>query len=54
LGTGEQPHLVLVIEYPSQQKAHETFTNEEYQAILPLRAVAFKDVKILKTNSQFL
>ncbi len=54
LGTGEQPHLVLVIEYPTQQKAHETFTNDEYQAILPLRAVAFKDVKILKTNSQFL
>ncbi len=54
LGVGQTPHLILVIEYPSMQKAHETFTNLEYQAILPLRSVAFKEVKILKTNSQFL
>ena len=49
LGSGNTPHLVLIIEYPSQEMANETFTNEEYLSILPLREVAFKEVKILQT-----
>ena len=49
--TGAIPHLILVIEYPNQEMADKTFTNEEYQAILPLREVAFKQVNIYQTNS---
>lgn len=50
LAEGSLPHLVLVIEYPTQEDAEATFTNDEYQAILPLRAVAFSEVKILQTK----
>lgn len=45
------PHLILVIEYPNQEMADKTFTNEEYMAILPLRDVAFKQVNIYQTNN---
>ncbi len=51
LGNGDTPHLVLVIEYPSKKKAEQTFTNQEYLDILPLRDVAFKQVNIFQTNS---
>ena len=51
LADGETPHLVLVIEYPTQEAAHNTFTNSEYRSIVALRNVVFKDVKIFKTNS---
>ena len=51
LGNGDTPHLVLVIEYPDQEKAEQTFTNQEYRDILPLREVAFKQVKIFLTNA---
>ena len=51
LGNGDSPHLVLIIEYPSKEMALKTFSNEEYLCILPLRAVAFKEVKILQTNA---
>lgn len=51
LGNGDTPHLVLVIEYPSQEKAEQTFTNQEYIGILPLRDVALKQVNIFLTNS---
>ena len=50
LAQGDNPHMVMVIEYPNQDMAHRTFTNPEYQDILPLRAVAFKEVKILLTQ----
>jgi len=52
LGQGETPHMLLVIEYPSQEQARQTFTNKEYQSILSLRETAFKEVKIFQTNSQ--
>ncbi len=51
LAQGDIPHLVMIIEYPSTNLAQQTFSNDEYQAILPLRAVAFKEVKILLTNT---
>ncbi len=45
------PHLILVIEYPNQESAEKTFSNQEYLSIIPLRDVAFKSVKIYQTNS---
>lgn len=51
LGNGSTPHVVLVIEYPSRKIAIETFTCDEYKSILPLRAVAFKEVNILITKN---
>lgn len=51
LGNGGTPQLILIVEYPSHEMAQKAFTNEEYKAILPLREVAFKEVKILFTNS---
>ena len=51
LGNGDVPHLLLIIEYPSREQAINTFSNEEYRSILPLRNVAFKAVKILLTKS---
>ncbi|MBV1911397.1 MAG: DUF1330 domain-containing protein [Kangiellaceae bacterium] len=51
LGNGDTPHLVLVIEYPSEENAKQTFTNSEYLNILPLRHVAFKQVNIFLTNT---
>ena len=51
LGNGSTPHLVLIIEYPSKEMATQTFTNDEYLSILPLRNVAFKEVNILQTNA---
>ncbi|EPJ53949.1 MAG: hypothetical protein OFPI_08770 [Osedax symbiont Rs2] len=51
LAEGELPHLLLVIEYPDIDSARETFSNAEYLSILPLRKVAFKQVKIYTTNS---
>lgn len=47
LGVGEAPHFVLVIEYPSRERATTTFTNESYKQLLGLREAVFKDVKIL-------
>lgn len=47
LGQGEMPHVVFVVEYPSCEVARSVFTNDEYKAIIPLRDVAFKEVKIL-------
>ena len=51
LAQGELPHLLLVIEYPNTESARETFSNAEYLSLLPLRKVAFKQVKIYTTNS---
>ena len=46
LGNGNTPHVVIVIEYPSREKAIDTFTCDEYKSIIPLRTVAFKEVNI--------
>lgn len=51
LAQGDVPHMVLVIEYPNQEMARQTFTNSEYQEILSLRTVAFKQVQILLTTA---
>ena len=51
LGQGETPHMVFVIEFPSKAVAQATFTNEEYRSIIPLRDVAFKEVKILLSDA---
>ena len=50
LGNGGTPHMLLAIEYPSHELATKTFANEEYLSLLPLREVAFSEVKILQTN----
>jgi uncharacterized protein (DUF1330 family) len=47
LGQGQTPHVVFVIEFPSREVAESTFSNDEYKSILPLREIAFKEVKIL-------
>lgn len=49
LGQGEKPDFVLIVEYPSYEVAKNTFTCDEYKALLPLRDAAFKEVKILLT-----
>ena len=51
LGSGGTPHMVMAIEYASQELATKTFTNKEYLSLLPLREVVFKEVKILQTNN---
>jgi uncharacterized protein (DUF1330 family) len=51
LGSGDTSHMVLIIEYPSQDMASQTFSSKEYHSILPLREVVFKEVKILQTNT---
>jgi len=45
------PHLILIIEYPSQAAAHATFTNSEYQSLLPLRDSIFETINIYTTHS---
>ena len=50
LGNGITPHVVVVAEYPSKEKAIASFTNEEYRSIIPLRDAAFQEVSILITN----
>jgi len=51
LGDGEHPHIALLVEYPSLDKAKQTYVSDEYKNILPLRDVAFREVKIMLTNS---
>ena len=50
LGQGLKPDFVLMVEYPSYEKARDTFTSEEYQSIIPLRDKVFQEVKILLTK----
>ena len=50
LGNGITPHVVVVAEYLSKEKAIASFTNEEYKSIIPLRDVAFQEVNILITK----
>lgn len=47
LGQGSTPTVVFVVEYPTRQIAVDVFTNEEYTSIIPLRDMAFEEVKIL-------
>ena len=51
LGQGETPHVVFVVEFPSRDVAEMAFTNSEYTSIIPLRDVAFKEVKILLSDN---
>ena len=50
LGQGEMPHVVFVVEYPSRAVAETAFSNTEYKSIIPLREIAFKEVKILLSD----
>ena len=50
LGQNEAPHFVIIVDFPSEDAAKKAFTSEEYQSILPLREIAFKEVKILLTK----
>jgi uncharacterized protein (DUF1330 family) len=50
LGDGNAPHVVLVVSFPSKEKAIETFTSEAYQNIIPLRKVAVKAMNLLITK----
>lgn len=47
LAQGNTPHIVFILEFPSVESAEAAFNSEEYRAILPLREVAFEQVKIL-------
>ncbi len=51
LGQGEMPHVVFVVEFPSRSIAESAFTNNEYRSIIPLRDIAFKEVKILLSDN---
>lgn len=51
IAQGETPHVVFVVEFPSREVAQATFSNEEYKSILPLRDIAFKEVKILLSDN---
>lgn len=51
LGQGKAPHAIFVVEYPSRKAAEIAFTNPEYLAIIPLRDVAFQQVKILLADA---
>lgn len=42
---------LLVVEYPSNNKAVEAFTNDEYRILLSLPKVAFIEVNILVSKS---
>jgi len=50
LGQNQSPHVVIIVDFPSEDAARKAFTSEEYKSIIPLREVAFKDVKILLTK----
>jgi len=50
LGQNDAPHFVIIVDYPSEDSAKKAFTSEEYNSIIPLRDVAFKEVKILLTK----
>ena len=50
LGQNDAPHFVIIVDFPSEENARKAFSSEEYLSIIPLRDVAFKDVKILFTK----
>ena len=47
LGQGETPDFILIIEYPTRDKAKQAFSNNEYKQIISMRNKVFKEVKIL-------
>jgi len=51
IGQGPTPHAIFVVEYPSRKSAEQAFANSEYQAIIPLRDIAFQEVRILLSES---
>ena len=50
MGQGSTPHVAVIVEYPSKEKAVESFSNKEYQSIIPVRDQAFDEVNILFTS----
>ena len=50
LGDGGTPDLVIIVEFPSKEKAIEAYSNEDYKSIVPLRQVATSEVNILITK----
>jgi len=50
LGQNEMPSFVIIVTFPSKDSAIQAFTSIEYLSIIPLRDIAFKEVKILFTK----
>ena len=46
-GTGTIPDFIVVAEYKSKEQARQSLMSDEYQSIIPLRDLTFKEVKIL-------
>ena len=51
LGTGMMPDFIVVVEYQSKEKVIQSLKSDEYQSIIPLRDLTFKEVKILITKN---
>ena len=51
LGTGSMPDFIVIAEYKSKEKAIQSLESDEYQSIIPLRDLTFKEVKILITKN---
>ena len=49
-GHGDTPHIVILVEFPSKEKAIEAVTSDAYKAVVPTRDIALKEVKILLTK----
>ena len=47
LGTGSTPDFIVIVEYQSKDQAVQSLLSDEYQSIIPLRDLTFKEVKIL-------
>ena len=47
---GEAPQMVAVINFPSREKADAALSTEEYQNLIPLRNVVFKEIRTLITK----
>ena len=47
LGTGSTPDFIVIVEYQSKDQAIQSLLSDEYQSIIPLRDLTFKEVKIL-------
>ena len=50
IAQGLTSSLVIVLEFPSKENAQKAFSNEEYLSLIPLRELAFKELKILMTS----
>jgi len=50
LEQNETPSFVIIVDFPSKDAAINAYTSEEYLSIIPLREIAFKEVKILFTK----